>query len=89
MISPVMPDEYEDALALIGHQVDVAQRLRDPHQRRDADANDKERTKVVRKIYRPIDPIRLRVPARDKTPARAALHAGVARPVTSPLPGLS
>src|SRR6266852_398788 len=31
--------------------------------------------KVVRKIYRPIDPIRLRVPARDTSPVRAAPHA--------------
>ena len=44
MIRPVMPDEYEDALALVGHQVDIAHRLRDPHQRGDADANDHERT---------------------------------------------
>ena len=37
-------DEDQDALALVGHQVDVAQRLRDPHQRGHADENDQERT---------------------------------------------
>src|SRR5262249_12687668 len=38
-------DEDEDALALIRHQVDVAHRLRDPHQRGHAGANHQERTK--------------------------------------------
>ena len=37
-------DEDEDALTLIRHQVDVTQRLRDPHQRGHAGANDQERT---------------------------------------------
>ncbi len=38
------PDEDEDALALIRHQVDVAQGLRDPHERGHAGANHQERT---------------------------------------------
>ena len=44
MIRPVMPTKTKIALALVGHQVDIAQRLRDPHQRCHADANDQERT---------------------------------------------
>src|SRR5262249_10332621 len=38
------PDEDENALALIRHQVDVAQGLRDPHERGNAGANQQERT---------------------------------------------
>src|SRR5262249_47699513 len=37
-------DEDENALTLIRHQVDVAQRLRDPHERGHAGANHQERT---------------------------------------------
>ena len=37
-------DEDEDALTLICHQVDVAQGLRDPHQRSNAGANHQKRT---------------------------------------------
>ena len=49
-------DEDEDALALIGHQVDVAQRLRDPHQRGHAGANHQERTKRGAKNIAPDGP---------------------------------
>jgi hypothetical protein len=37
-------DEDENRLAAIGHQVDVAQRLGDPDDRRQADEHQKERT---------------------------------------------
>jgi hypothetical protein len=36
-------DEHQDRLALIGHQIDVAQRLGDPHERRDAHENHQKR----------------------------------------------
>ena len=55
-------DEDQDGLALAGHQVDVAQRLGDPDHRGQADQHDRNAPNVVRKMYRPIDPIRARRP---------------------------
>ena len=46
-------DEDQDALTLIGHQVDVAQRLSDPHERGHAGANQQERTKSDAKNIAP------------------------------------
>ena len=37
-------DEHQDGLTLVGHQVDVAQRLRDPDYGGQADEHDRERT---------------------------------------------
>ena len=53
---PSDTDEDQDRLALTGHQVDVAQRLRDPHQRRDAGKDDQEGTKRGAKNIAPDRP---------------------------------
>ena len=63
-------DEHQDGLALAGHQVDVAQRLGDPDSAVRLTSTSRNAPSVVRKIYRPIDPIRLRVPPPANPPAR-------------------
>ena len=69
-------DEDEDALALIGHQVDVAQRLRDPHQRGHAGANHQERTERGAKDI---------TPDRPHTPYASPLAANPSQRLTSRL----
>ena len=59
-------DEHQDRLALAGHQVDIAQRLGDPDDRRQADEDQQERAERMAKyvaVDRPHRPLLPRAPA--------------------------
>ena len=79
-------EERQDGLALAGHQVDVAQRLGQPDDRRQADQHQQERPESGAKNVRPIDPIRMRRPTFGRQPARRIF---VQRPCRRPSPDVA
>ena len=83
-------DEHQHGLALVGHQVDLAQRVRQPDDRGQADANQQERAErgaenvSVERTHMPAGPPVPRDAASPDAPQQVLRRASMARPGQAP-----